>query len=215
MVTLGEPTAVLVRKAQAVRGPRETAMQHFRRGNEFVDKGDLVQALEEFDGALTLLPADPTFLNNRGAVLDKLGRHQEALAAFDQALALQPEDSVPLHNRGVALAQLGRFEEAIAAYDRALALTPDDPGTLANRGLALAHIGRHEEALAALNHSLEERPDEPNAASARRAILEEVLRRLVRKRVVNWAGGKPQGSHPRIPITPGPPVSDYVIEDRK
>ncbi len=41
------------------------------------------------------------------------------------------------------------------------------------------------------------------------------LRRLRRSGVISWGGGKPKGSDPPIPITPGPPVSDYVIEDRR
>ena len=30
----------------------------------------------------------------------------------------------------------------------------------------------------------------------------------------NWSGGKPMGTEPPVPITPGRPVSDYVVEDR-
>ena|SRR6476660_7994012 len=38
---------------------------------------------------------------------------------------------------------------------------------------------------------------------------------LVRQGKLLWEGGKPKGSHPPIEITPGPPISDYVIEDRR
>ena len=44
--------------------------------------------------------------------------------------------------------------------------------------------------------------------------VERVLRNLVKSGFASWAGGKPKGSDPPIEITPGPPVSDYVIEDR-
>ena len=38
---------------------------------------------------------------------------------------------------------------------------------------------------------------------------------MVRQGVANWAGGKPKGADPPIEITPGPPISDYVVEDRR
>jgi hypothetical protein len=59
------------------------------------------------------------------------------------------------------------------------------------------------------------RPDDAKTIARRRALVEKELRALARKGVISWAGGKPKGSQPPIPISPGPPVSDYVIEDRR
>ena len=39
--------------------------------------------------------------------------------------------------------------------------------------------------------------------------------RMVRLGLGTWNGGKPKGSNPPIPVTPGPPISDYVIQDRR
>jgi len=47
-----------------------------------------------------------------------------------------------------------------------------------------------------------------------RAVREEHLWRLVDEGFARWSGGKPEGSNPPVTITPGPPVSDYVIQDR-
>ena len=38
---------------------------------------------------------------------------------------------------------------------------------------------------------------------------------LAEEGFLDWSGGKPKGSDPGIPITPGPPISDYIIEDRR
>jgi len=38
---------------------------------------------------------------------------------------------------------------------------------------------------------------------------------MVRNGEASWAGGKPKGLDPLIEITPGPPISDYIIEDRR
>ena len=214
MVALTEPRPLRVDREPAGDWKVAEVLEHFRRGNQLSDDGEFAGALAEYDAALRSVPDDPAFLNNRGAALSRLGRDNDALAAYERVLLLSPDDPVALHNRGVALAQLGRYEEAVAAYDRALALVPDDAGTLANLGLALAHLGHYVKALAILNRSLEQRPGEAKVIAARRTILDNILRGLRRSGVVSWAGGKPQGSNPPIPITPGPPVSDYVIEDR-
>src|SRR5687767_11438455 len=39
--------------------------------------------------------------------------------------------------------------------------------------------------------------------------------RMMRIGLGKWGGGKPQGANPLIEITPGPPISDYIIEDRR
>lgn len=207
-----------MRVARELAGGRRSVdrvVEHFRRGNSLFDDGDFAGALKEFQAALALVPDDPTILNNLGAALSLLGQHEDALAACKRTLLRNPDDSVTLYNLGVSLAQLRRYDEAVAAYDRALSFMPDDPGTLANRGLALAHLGHSAEALTALDRAIELQPDDQGLVSCRRKILQELLRGLRRRGVVSWAGGKPTGSHPRIPITPGPPVSDYVIEDRR
>ena len=41
------------------------------------------------------------------------------------------------------------------------------------------------------------------------------LRRLAKKGIISWSGGKPEGLDPLVKLTPGPDVSDYVIEDRR
>jgi hypothetical protein len=38
--------------------------------------------------------------------------------------------------------------------------------------------------------------------------------RMVRHGIATWSGGKPRGTRNPVPITPGPYVSDYVVEDR-
>ena len=149
----------------------------------------------------------------RGNQLSDDGEFAGALAEYDAALRSVPDDPAFLNNRGAALSRLGRDNDALAAYERVLLLSPDDPVALHNRGVALAQLGRYEEAVAAYDRALALVPDDAVIA-ARRTILDNILRGLRRSGVVSWAGGKPQGSNPPIPITPGPPVSDYVIEDR-
>ena len=70
-----------------------------------------------------------------------------------------------------------------------------------------------------LNASLSElTPDSPNRAllEARIGLVSDAYAwRMVRLGLATWSGGKPKGSNPPIPVSPGPPISDYVIEDRR
>ena len=66
----------------------------------------------------------------RGAILNRLGRHDEALASLDQALAERPDLVLAREERGESLWQLGRRQEAVIAWSDAVA---------GNAGLVLAH----------------------------------------------------------------------------
>jgi tetratricopeptide (TPR) repeat protein len=47
-----------------------------------------VEALANFEGALTLSPGQIDYLASQGAGLSALGRHSEAMASFEQVFAL-------------------------------------------------------------------------------------------------------------------------------
>jgi tetratricopeptide (TPR) repeat protein len=94
------------------------------------------------------------FLNNKGASLAALGRHQEAIRCLDKALALDPRDAYTWLNKGGSLAALGRREEAINCYDKALALDPREAKAWNNKGSALNGIGRWDEAVSCYDQAL-------------------------------------------------------------
>ena len=66
----------------------------------------------------------------RGAILNRLGRHQEALASLDQALTERGDLVLAREERGESLWQLGRRQEAVAAWTDAVA---------SNAGLVVAN----------------------------------------------------------------------------
>jgi len=57
--------------------------------------------------------------------------------------------------------------------------------------------------------------DDEGTRTIRAEILKELLRRLARRGVVSWRGGKPKGYDGPIELTPGPPISQYILEDRR
>jgi hypothetical protein len=66
--------------------------------------------------------------------------------------------------------------------------------------------------LLAISEGLPER----QALEAERGLISQGYAWLmVREGIGRWGGGKPKGADPLIEITPGPPISDYIIEDRR
>jgi predicted TPR repeat methyltransferase len=98
--------------------------------------------------------------NNRGLVLERLGRQREAVEGFDRAIALQPGFCDAHVNRGNALDDP---DQAMAAYDKALAMRPGLAEALLGRGNVLYKLDRYDEALAQYNEALARKPELANA----------------------------------------------------
>src|SRR5205807_10017654 len=87
----------------------------------------------------------------RGAILNRVGRHEEARASLDEALAERDDLILARQEKGESLWQLGRKEEAVAVWTDAVQRNPRL--ALANNELAgaersLGALGKLEEASA-------------------------------------------------------------------
>lgn len=124
-------------------------------------RGQHRKALELFDRAAALDPADVSVHANHGNLLAMLGQTDAALGSFDRALALRPAQAEVLCNRGNALHSLGRLPEALAAYEQALALRADLAEAWDGQGNSLVLIGEGPRALASYDRALLLQPDNP------------------------------------------------------
>jgi tetratricopeptide (TPR) repeat protein/ferredoxin len=97
----------------------------------------------------------------RGAILNRLKRHDEALVNLDQALAERPDLATAREEKGEALWQLGRKDEAVKTWSESVRDNPNLP--LANSFLAAAALSQGGvEAAAAYEKQAEENtPDDP------------------------------------------------------
>jgi len=117
-------------------------------------QGQLGEALDKIEAALSLEPTNAEILLNRANVLKAMDRPHDALAGYDRALAARPGWPQAENNRGTVLQAVRRFDEALAAYDRALAASPGYVEALNNRGSVLEDLKRPAEALAAYDQAL-------------------------------------------------------------
>lgn len=82
----------------------------------------------------------------RGAILNRMGRHEEALREMDAVFLERPDLSVAREEKGVALWQLGRTVEAVSIWSELLETNPALPFTASFLSGAATVDGRSEDA---------------------------------------------------------------------
>jgi tetratricopeptide (TPR) repeat protein len=70
------------------------------------------QALQDYGDAIAIDESYQRAWANRGALLNKMGRHQEALKELERALELEPKDSVALYEKASTLLALKKTDQA-------------------------------------------------------------------------------------------------------
>lgn len=156
--------------------PNHFAARHLL-GVVYLERGEHLRALGEFDLAAKSSPNVAIVFYNRGIALSSLHRFDEAAASYQQAVALRPEMAEAHYNLGLALRAMGRVEEAIASYKRAVAFKPGLYQAHNNLGHVLRELKRLPEALASFDQALVIKPDHVEAINNRGLVLHE-LRRL-------------------------------------
>ena len=140
------------------------------------------RALEAWDKALALAPADPAILAGKAGTLRGLNQGEAARALYRQALAAAPGQFEP----GFGLVQLaleaGDHEEAEAISARLLVAHPDHPGAAFLAARVAVDAGQHAVALARLGPLLARpslAPEQRADALLLRSVAEDGLGRAV------------------------------------
>ena len=133
-------------------------MAYNNLGLTYYRKGDLDDAMAQYQKALAINPhlAEPH--NNLGNALIRQGKINDALAEYEAALAIDPDLSRAYNNIGNALLQTGRIDEAIVRYKKALEIDPRSVDAYDNLGNALAQKGNFSEAIATYERALQIAP---------------------------------------------------------
>ena len=169
----------------------------------------------EYESLLPFYQDSADLLALIAATLFRLARFEQAADTLRKAVKLEPRDADLLNLLGAAMGSAGKLDEACRILKEARTIKPADVEILYNLALTLTLLTRYEEAFAiveatlkkdhALRHDLEE---------LRQDIVDANLRRLVQKRVISWSGGKPTGPATKIELSPGPPISQWIIDSR-
>ena len=115
-------------------------------GTWFSKNGRTAEALEQYDLALKMQPADPLALYDLANAFAQLGRTDDAIALYRRALELAPGRADALNNLGCALMSQNRLPEAITNFEAALRVQPDLAAAENDLATALFRQGKFEAA---------------------------------------------------------------------
>lgn len=152
-----------------VSAAQELAVAYLNRGYMRHTKGELDEAIRDYDEAIRLKPDYADAFNNRGSIYADKDDLDRAIQDYDEAIRLKPEKRTlawAFYNRGLAYRQKGQTERAIQDYDRAIQVMPF-PLAFLNRGLAYSVLGQYDRALQDFDVTIRYRPQNSVALAAR------------------------------------------------
>ena len=138
---------------------------------------DFEKALKYFDYVLRLDDSNPDVWNERGTILNMLGKSEEALESYDKSLELcldDMKDSTTWASKGNTLLDLQRYEEAIECYDNALKIDDTNHIILNNKGVAYMELDDFQSAIECFTKVLVMYPNNPDAQVLQEVCLENL-----------------------------------------
>jgi tetratricopeptide (TPR) repeat protein len=117
------------------------------RGVAYAEKGQLDEAIQDYNKAIILNPNFALSYKNRGTAYTKLGNYQQAIEDYIMAVTLNPQDIGSYNNLGLIYGNLGRHQLAINYYNRAIILNPDFAPSYINRGNSYLQLGNYQKTL--------------------------------------------------------------------
>jgi TolA-binding protein/mono/diheme cytochrome c family protein len=144
----GDPRMVLQEawaRHEVEREPRSFESR-YNLGEMLQARGELDEAVEQLQAAVTIRPNDAIANNALGGALLAKGDVNAAMTRFNAALASQPDYFDAHYNLGSALATQGAFRAAAEQFGEAAKINPNDANAQANLGSALAALGQLKEA---------------------------------------------------------------------
>jgi tetratricopeptide (TPR) repeat protein len=114
-----------------------------------------MQALKDYDYAVSLLPDDVTLLFSRSNVYYRLKDYANALRGYDEVIRRDAKYSEAYLNRGVTHVVLQEYRRAIADFNQAISLDSENGYAFHRRGRAFAKLQQYELAHADFTRALE------------------------------------------------------------
>lgn len=146
-------------------------------GTAYEKKGDLDNALRQYQEGHRLQPQWSPIWSNYAKALVRVGRIDESIREYEQLLAQNPEMTHARMNLALAYQKLNRLEDAVREYQIGLAKEPSLVPPRNNLGAALMALGRYPDAEAAFRASLKYAPNDLTARHNLAVVLEAQGRR--------------------------------------
>ncbi|HUB66948.1 MAG TPA: tetratricopeptide repeat protein [Candidatus Methylacidiphilales bacterium] len=132
-------------------------------GFALYQKGQINEAISQYQKALELNPRDDLAYNDLAQAFLREGQMDQAIIQLQRALAVNPNSGVTYVNLGDALAQKGEEDQAMTQYRRALEINPHLAEAHDNLGAGLLQKGEVDEAMAHFQQTLALEPGNAKA----------------------------------------------------
>jgi tetratricopeptide (TPR) repeat protein len=143
----------------------ECWMAYGNLGVAWWQKGQVDEAIADYEKALEIKPDYAEAHSNLGTAFLQKGRVDEAIAQCQKALAIKSDYAGAQANLGNALLQKGEVDEAMAHYRKVLEINPNFFEAHNNLGTALLLRGQVSEAIVHFQKALEIKPEYADAHS--------------------------------------------------
>jgi len=134
-------------------------MGHCSLGVVLFQKGQVDDAVAQYQKALEIYPNYVAAHYNLGNALFQKWQLDEALAQYQKAVEIYPNYAEAHINLGNALFQKGQLDEAVAQFQKAVEINPNDAEGHYNFGNALFQKGQLDEAVDQFQKALEIAPN--------------------------------------------------------
>lgn len=155
---------------------RSDAQRRYDQGVALEGQGQLDEAMEEYKGAIQVLPNHTNSHLGLGKILVQKGSLDEAVAVYRHLVEQRPYIAAAHLGLGTALSEKGQLAEAVEELRAALRLKRDDADTHYNLGLLLHQQGQEDQAIAAWRESARLNPNEADVHYNLAMSLREVDR---------------------------------------
>ena len=136
---------------------------HLLLGNTYINLGQSLAAIEQYQAILALEPKNANATTNLGAAYYQMGKLDEAVAQFQAALVLTPDDAETHYLLGAAFIQQNKIEDAQAEFQTALRIKPNLAAGYIGLGNAQLLQQDLDGAIASLTKAAQLAPDAPEA----------------------------------------------------
>ncbi len=126
---------------------------YLKRGVIYLIRGDMINAIADFNGALTIDKLE-NYYTYRGLAYLKIGKNNEVIKDLKKALKLDQRSFTAFAYLGVALVKNERYIEAIGALENAIQLHNNDKLTFYYLGLAYFNTQKWRKAENALTNAI-------------------------------------------------------------
>ncbi|MDR2855230.1 MAG: tetratricopeptide repeat protein [Methanomicrobiales archaeon] len=146
--------------AEATKNPETlNPRDWFEIGQNFVETGQLSDAISAFKNAATMQPDYAEAWFELGVVYAMAEQYTNAISAFENGVVIQPENANAWYNLGNAYFNSKQYTEAISALKNSTTIQPANADAWYNLGTAYARTEQYTDAIIAFENTVAIEPE--------------------------------------------------------